>query len=265
MLNKFLPQVDQKDKTIHSTPINDKQPPIIKEEKNIIQKEFVLIPETVEKTIIDQTKNENPEKPVDKIEQKLPTVKKKKSLPRQGKNLVEIGAGYSLSAREDSAYGVIIRHLARMGHFIEMVELLENNSFNCEDRTDVDKLMKLCLVNVDRLEESCRNDPNWEANQNRRTSLGNSKRTTNYVEKRWDEKKWVGNFGEMISTCVGYYSWFISPVESRKSAPNKNVKKFFEAGILMRRVHTDNAHYIVLYPVDLHDKITKSIDLYLKK
>lgn len=211
-----------------------------------------------------------------------PKVDKQK--PKQaGGQFLDLGCGYRIAHKPGSAYSTFYRVVAKHGNFEEAVKALEAHKYELGDPIEANKLLEKMLVPVEKLEDFCRNDVSWKEHATKKTASLTSKAKEGDSqakdilknESRCAEGSWSGNIPEMISTCVGYYNYLmeISAKKSKKGngkkkipkaepKPNKNVKKFKEAGLVFRRFPLSKGSdksYVLMFPEKFVDDIKTAI------
>lgn len=154
---------------------------------------------------------------------------KPKSKPKPSKKCLDLGAGYSISVNEGSAYHILLKLMAKKGHFADVVAALDvvNPSDKAQARTALSKVM----VSREDFEEYVRQDSNWDAHAQSRIKnlkvLAKSSKTAEATlanKERVKGSKWVGNIREILGVCASSYP----------KSKNRNTHNFEEAGVVFR-------------------------------
>lgn len=222
-----------------------------------------------------------PEKPVEKA------TKTRAKLPK-GPNsgqFLDLGGGFKIAHKPGSGYSTFYRLVAEKGHFVEIVEALKTGKYDVNNSIDANKLLDKMMVPVDRLRDYCRADQYWKDHATKKTETltlkakegdKQSKEQAKEILKnltRCSDDGWKGNIDEMISTCVGYYSFLMEQRKEKKrkkekaekpeDKPNKNVKKFKDAGLVFRRFPLSskgsNDSYVMMFPEKYIDQVKTAI------
>lgn len=180
---------------------------------------------------------------------------------------LDLGAGYKIAHKPGSAYSVFYKVVAEKGSFAEITTDLEAGKFDVNDKNDANKLLSKMLVPVDRLAGWCRAHNAWKEHAEKKTEVISKKarqgdRQAKELLKnraRCGDGRWSGNIAEMISTCVGYYNHR----ENKKGKPNKNVRKFQEARIVLRRFplspKAKQPSFVLMFPEKFIDAVKTAI------
>jgi len=236
-----------------------------------------------------ERKNTQSAKPAKKATPTKATVKTTKPAKidkqqkKQSGQFLDLGCGFRIAHKPGSAYSTFYRVVGKHGNFEEAVKALEAGKYNLHDPIEANKLLEKMLVPVEKLEEFCRNDQNWKDHADKKTASLTEKAKEGDSqakeilknESRCNEGSWSGNIPEMISTCVGYYNHLMEldakadkkkkgkkkPVKAEPK-PNKNVKKFKEAGLVFRRFPLSKGSdksYVLMFPEKFVNDIKTAI------
>lgn len=193
---------------------------------------------------------------------------------------LNLGAGYQIAHKPNSAYSVFYSIVAALGHFEEIAKALESGKYTESNLRNIDtatEFLNKLLVPISRLEDACRIDPSWKVYAAKKTDILKTKiksgdkqaRGILGNQNRCEDGTWRGNIAEMISTCVGYYNHLIENdpkfkkfIRSKRSGPNKNVMKFKEARVVFRRYplnkNGDKA-FVLMFPKKFIDEVKQAI------
>jgi hypothetical protein len=247
-------------------------------------------PVAVAETVVEDVENVEPTEPVSveskpkkKPKQSHPKAAKpakphpkpkakvaEKDEPKDGNQYLDLGAGFKLKFKPKTGYAVLYKVVAERGHFEEVAKALEAEKYDVNNPEDANALLSQMLVPLDRLESWCRSNAAWKAHAEDKTSSLKSaarsgdKQAKNILgnEARCGDGSWSGNFAEMISTCIGYYS-FLTSKHKKGDKPNKNVQKFAEAGVVFRRFplhrRKDDKQFVMMFPEKYIDTVKTAI------
>lgn len=151
--------------------------------------------------------------------------------PKSSKKYVDVGAGYQIAANEGSGYYILLKAMAKKGHFAEVVAALE--TVNPSDKAQAQAILSKALVERETLEEAVRQDPTWDEHaQSRIKNLKmraksdiKAAESTLANKDRVKGNKWLGNIREMLGVCISSYP----------KSKNRNTKKFEDAGVVFRQ------------------------------
>jgi len=180
---------------------------------------------------------------------------------------LDLGAGYKIAHKPGSAYSVFYKVVAERGHFATIAKELEDNVYDVNNKDDANKLLSKLFVPVENLSKWCRANSTWQEHADKKTELLSKKAKHGDKQakellknnNRCADGEWSGNIPEIISTCVGYYNWL---VEKKRGKPNKNVKKFQDAGIVVRRfplAKSSQPSFVLMFPEKYIDTIRTAI------
>lgn len=177
------------------------------------------------------------------------------------KHHLDLGAGYRVPHRPGSGYSAFLRILAQESKFGECARMLSVEP--CVQADDAKKLLEMMMVPVSRVLDLMSKDPEFLGYCERKTrrlqeAAGGGDQQAREVlddSRRADGNgNWRGNLQEIISTCKGVYT-----------SRNKNVKKYRDAGILIRQfpidVKSNNDTKLMMFPIVHAEAVTKLIRL----
>lgn len=206
-----------------------------------------------------------------------------------GGQYLPLGAGYKIAHKPGSAYSIFYSVVAEQGHFTPVAEAFENGKYSIsalKDASTAKELLDKMMVPVEKLEDACRCHPIWKEHANKKTAkLKNMVKEGDKAAKeilsnlsRCEDGSWTGNIPEMVSTCVGYYNFLIESDpevskilgqiaklkkgDGKKAAPNKNVKKFEEAGIVFRRYPLNKSgdrSFVMMFPKKCMEAVKQAV------
>jgi hypothetical protein len=230
------------------------------------------VPKTTLKTLPPTSLDPDPERRqrlMEKAEKKaeplplavstIPAQAPAKAEKKDGRFLV-LGHGYKISHKPGSGYSVMMRIMAKEGHFEEVVDMLDGG-FDPSDKEKALQLLSKLLVKRDVLEGVMKLDSDWRSHCMNRLSLlraraeGGDKKAKKTLQNaaRVRDGEWVGNIREIISTNKG-----------SERCKNNNVKKFHDAGLIFsqhpKRPHATDDVYLMLYPARHKAMVEKALE-----
>lgn len=228
-----------------------------------------------------------PPAPVEKpapviVEGRVPRPRRSKSAGQY----LQLGAGYQIAHKPNSAWSVFNTLLAEHGHFDKIARALEGQRYtmtSLKDYATAKELLDKLMVSISKLEGLCRCHPVWKEHATKKTDVlktrikEGDKQAKDILgnKNRCESGTWTGNIPEIISTCVGYHSFLVyesarsdprfkpfMDILDKPKKPNKNVKKFERAKVVFRRfpLHKNGDRaYVMLFPDKFVNEVKRAI------
>jgi hypothetical protein len=172
---------------------------------------------------------------------------------------VQIG-DYKIKVRSGSAYASLYKVMAKEGKMAEIEPTLA--SFDPGVATAAISVLKVVMVDRERLEKALRADPDFAAHcakktadLKKRAAAGDAKAKSILTNpKRVKNGTWVGDIREMLSVCNG---------SSSNEADNRNIKKYAAAHLSFRQFpripRRGQKAFVIMVPTKHMPKVNKAL------
>jgi len=185
---------------------------------------------------------------------------------KRKKNFLDLGAGYKIAHKPGTTYSIFYRLLAEKSHFAEIATLLEAGKSNLNDKEQAKELLEKLTVPISDLQEAFEEDSERKIYARRKTKRINTRAKSGerhakqMLKKgnRLEKGRWVGNLEEVISMCLGYYN-LLAFGTTKKQKTNRNIEKFREAGIVIRRFPLVRGKALMMFPQKFIDQVKTAI------